>query len=289
MSQKTKLFLFFLIFLIVGIAGISYVYFVDVAVLNPKGMIAIKQRDLLLNATWLMFLIVIPVFILTGWVAWKYRSENKKAQFKPDWDNSHLAEAIWWGIPCLVAIALSVIIWESCHELDPFKPITSTTKPMRIQAVALEWKWLFLYPDQGIAAVNFVQFPEQVPIDFEITADAPMNSFWIPQLAGQVYAMPGMRSELHLLADVPGSFQGSSANLSGVGFSGMKFIAKASTQADFDSWVQSVKQSAQPLDYAAVAKKSSYNAQAFYLLNDKGLFHQIIMNYMPSMIMPEKD
>ncbi len=285
MSQKNKLLVFFFLFIAVGIAALAYLFFVDVAVLNPQGMIAIKERDLLLNATWLMFFIVIPVFILTGWIAFKYRSENTKAKFCPDWDNSHLAEAIWWGVPCIVAAILSVMIWDSCHELDPFKPIPSTTKSIKIQAVALQWKWLFIYPDYGIATVNFIQFPEQVPIDFEITADAPMNSFWIPELGGQIYAMPGMKAQLHLIADTTGSYAGCSANLSGIGFSGMKFIAMSSTQAEFDAWVQSVGQSSSPLDYDQVLKKSSYDPQAFYVLKDTDLFHQIINKYMA---MPEK-
>lgn len=285
MSQKKKLLVFFLLFLAVGIAAIAYLFVGDIAVLNPQGMIAIKERDLLLTATWLMLLIVVPVFILTVWIAFKYRSENAKAKFRPDWDNSHLAEAVWWGVPCIVAAVLSVLIWNSCHELDPFRPITSTVKPVKIQAVALQWKWLFIYPDYGIATVNFIQFPENVPVDFEITADAPMNSFWIPELGGQIYAMPGMKAELHLIADTTGSYAGSSANLSGIGFSGMKFIAKSSTQAEFDAWVQSVVQSSAPLDYDQVLKKSSYDPQAFYVLKDKNLFHQIINKYMA---MPEK-
>ncbi|HEY5259644.1 MAG TPA: cytochrome ubiquinol oxidase subunit II, partial [Rhabdochlamydiaceae bacterium] len=204
MSQKNKLLVFFLFFLAVGVAGVSFLYFGDIAVLDPQGMIALKERDLLLTATWLMLLIVIPVFILTVWVAFKYHSGNTKAKFRPDWDKSHLAETIWLGVPCIIGIVLSVLIWNSCHELDPFRPIASTSKPIKIQAVALQWKWLFIYPDHGIATVNFIQFPEQVPVDFEITADAPMNSFWIPELGGQIYAMPGMKAQLHLIADTLG-------------------------------------------------------------------------------------
>ena len=149
---------------------------------------------------------------------------------------------MWWGVPCIIAAVLSVLIWNSCHELDPFRPITSTVKPIKIQAVALQWKWLFIYPDHGIATVNFVQFPEKVPIDFEITADAPMNSFWIPELGGQIYAMPGMRAQLHLIADTFGKLCRQLGKLERHRDSGMKFIAKSSTQAEFDAWVQSVAQ-----------------------------------------------
>lgn len=285
MSNKTKLLIFFLLFLAVGLGAVAYLYFGNIAVLNPLGMIALKERDLLLTATWIMLLIVIPVFLLTVWIAFKYAVGNLREKFRPEWDNSYLAEAVWVGVPCILAIALSVLIWNSCHELDPFKPLVSKEKPLTIQVVALDWKWLFLYPDQGIATVNFVQFPEQVPIHFEITADAPMNSFWIPQLGGQIYAMPGMKAQLHLIADAPGSYSGSSANISGVGFSGMKFIAKSSSQAEFTAWVQSIAEAQNILDYSVVLKQSSYNPAAFYVLQNKDLFNQIIQKYM---MMPEK-
>jgi cytochrome o ubiquinol oxidase subunit 2 len=157
--------------------------------------------------------------------------------------------------------------------------LESNTKPLKIQVVALQWKWLFIYPEQGIATVNFVQFPEQTPINFEITADAPMNSFWIPQLGGQIYAMPGMVAKLHLIADKEGSYRGSSANLSGKGFAGMKFIAKSSSEADFEAWVDSVRQSG-PIDYTKVAEPSEYAPAAFYSLSDDNLFNQIVMKYM---------
>ena len=159
MRNKTKLLIFFLFFLAVGIGAVSYLYFGKIAVLNPMGMIALKERDLLLTATWIMLLIVVPVFILTVWVALKYGTGNLKEKFRPEWDNNYLAEAVWVGVPCIIAIVLSVLIWNSCHELDPFKPIASKEKALTIQVVALDWKWLFLYPEQGIATVNYVQFP----------------------------------------------------------------------------------------------------------------------------------
>ncbi len=152
--------------------------------------------------------------------------------------------------------------------------------------VALQWKWLFIYPEQKIATVNFFHFPEQTPINFEITSDAPMNSLWIPQLGGQIYAMPGMRTKLHLIADEPGAFRGSSANLSGEGFAGMHFVATSSTQADFDEWVHSQKQKEKFLDrssYKQLAKPSENNPEATYLLKDNDLFDQIIMKYMMPM------
>ncbi len=260
-----------------------YLCGLDIAVLNPKGMIALKQRELLITATLLMLIIVVPVFILTIVIAWKYRAGNSKAKYSPDWDKDHLYESIWWGFPTAIAIALGIIIWNGSHELDPFKPLDTGVKSMKIQAIALQWKWLFIYPEQNIATLNFVQFPEQVPIEFEITSDAPMNSFWIPQLGGQIYAMSGMRTKIHLIANEIGSFRGSSANISGTGFAGMTFTAKASSQEDFDRWVQSIQESSGPIrldEYNQLTKPSAYDPVAFYVLKQEDLFDQVVMKYM---------
>jgi cytochrome o ubiquinol oxidase subunit II len=258
----------------------------DIAVLNPKGMIALKERKLIITVTLLMLIVVIPVYILTFIFAWKYREGNAKAKYDPDWDHNHVAESIWWAIPCGIVLVLAIIAWKSSHELDPFKPLVSSTQPIKIQVVALQWKWLFIYPEQNIATVNFIQFPEQTPINFEITADAPMNSFWIPQLGGQIYAMPGMRTKLHLIANAVGSFRGSSANLSGRGFSGMKFIAKACSEADFHQWVESMKQSPNLLsldEYHQLAMPTEDNPVASYVLKEENLFDWIVMRYMMPM------
>ena len=169
------------------------------------------------------------------------------------------------------------------YELDPYKPIVSDVKPMKIQVVALQWKWLFIYPEENIATVNYFQFPQKTPIHFEITADAPMNSFWIPRLGGQIYAMPKMKTELYLMADEPGSYNGASANLSGVGFAGMHFIAEASTDETFQEWVKNAKQSSNTLnleEYNQLAKPSKNNPVTVYQLEEKDLFHEILMKYM---------
>jgi cytochrome o ubiquinol oxidase subunit 2 len=261
----------------------------DVAVLSPKGLIALKQRDLLVTATLLMLIVVIPVFIFTYVFAWRYRASNKKAKYTPDWGHSHLYESIWWAIPCAIVVALSIITWKSSHELDPYKPLDSDIKPIRIQVVALQWKWLFIYPEYNIATINFIQFPEKTPINFEITSDAPMNSFWIPELAGQIYAMPGMKTKLHLIADVQGDFTGSSANLSGLGFSGMTFIAKASSEDDFYKWLQSIKETPQFLgqlgldEYLKLVEPSMDNKATYYSLKKEDLFDWIVMKYMMPM------
>lgn len=285
MSTKTKFILLLLIFASVAAAAFAYLYVTDIAVLNPKGMIGEKQRDLLWLATVLMLIVVIPVFILTFGIGWKYRAENTKAKHRPDWNHSFLAECVWWGIPCAIIAVLGFYTWKGCHELDPFRPIKAK-KEMKIQVVALQWKWLFIYPEQGIATVNYMQFPKETSIHFEITSDAPMNSFWIPELGGQVYAMSGMRSELYLIANGEGKYRGSSANISGKGFASMTFTAESATQEGFDQWVQSVKGSAKPFgqsEYNRLAEPSEYNPAAFYVLGDERLFDRIVMKYMVPM------
>jgi cytochrome o ubiquinol oxidase subunit 2 len=254
----------------------------NIAVLEPKGVIAQKERDLLIITSLLMLIVVIPAILLTLIFAWVYRKGNTKAKFSPDWSHSNVAEIFWWGIPSLIIIVLAVLTYESSHALDPYKPIETGKKPIHIQVVALDWKWLFIYPEESIATVNFIQFPVDTPVNFEITADAPMNSFWIPQLGGQIYAMPAMRSKLHLMATEEGTFRGCSANISGVGFAGMVFQAKASTQAEFEAWVQSVKGSSQVLNletYDILMQPSEYNPVTFYRLEESDLFDHIVTKY----------
>lgn len=268
-------------------AALSLFWFLQgrtIEVLEPKGLIALKQKQLILTSFFLMLIVVIPVFILTIGIAWKYRASNHKAKHTPDWDHNLMAECIWWGIPSLIILALAIITWKSSHALDPYKPLTHVEgKPIRIQVVALTWKWLFIYPEEGVASVNFMQVPVHRPINFEITSDAPMNSFWIPQLGGQIYAMSGMTSKLHLIAEEEGEYRGQSANISGEGFAGMTFIAKASSEEEYDEWLATAKKSPETLDlqsYTELAKPSKYNPVALYALKDPELFHEILMKYM---------
>jgi len=254
-----------------------------VAVLNPAGIIARQQRDLLVVTTLLMLLIVVPVFGLTFFIAWKYRATNKKADYQPEWDHNRKLETIWWGFPCAIIAVLAVIAWTSSHQLDPFKPLDSPVEPLKVQVVALQWKWLFIYPEQQIASVNHLEIPAGRPINFEITADAPMNSFWIPRLGGQVYAMAGMSTKLHLMADKPGSFYGSSANLSGEGFSDMNFMTKASTNANFDMWVRTTKTSSNDLDwstYLKLAEPGKASEQSVFATYERNLYDKVIAKYM---------
>ena len=276
------LFLMLVVVLLMQVAEL-HAYKGNIAMLFPKGIIALKQRNLLFIVQALMLIIVFPVFFLFFIFSWKYRATNLNATYKPEWDDHKVAEFIWWGVPCVIVLVISIYTWVRTQELDPYKPLVSDVKPIKIQVVALQWKWLFIYPEEQIAVVNFFQFPEKTPVYFEITADAPMNSFWIPQLGGQIFAMPKMRTKLHLMADEAGEFRGCSANISGMGFAGMHFIAKASSQGDFDQWIQSVKQSTSSLnfdEYQQLAKPSENNPVATYLLKDEGLFDQIIMKFM---------
>jgi cytochrome o ubiquinol oxidase subunit II len=252
-------------------------------ILDPKGAIAIKQRQLMVTATALMLIVVVPVYALTAFITWRYRATNTKAKYTPDWDHHRVAETIWWAVPSAIIGILAVITWNSSHELDPYRTISSSTKPMTIQVVALQWKWLFIYPDQHIATINYVRFPKNVPINFVITSDAPMNSFWIPQLGGQIYAMSGMSTQLHLIANDTGNFSGSSANISGEGFAGMKFVASASTQSDFDDWAAAIRRQYHPMDlaaYNALAQPSKDSVVTAYSPTTIGLYDDVVNKYM---------
>jgi cytochrome o ubiquinol oxidase subunit 2 len=282
MKKTFKIAISVLVCIAVIIASIAYITSHNIAVMEPKGAIGVQQRDLINTAFWLMSIVVIPVFIMTIAFAWRYRKGNKKAKHTPDWDHSYVAEIFWWGVPFIIIIFLAIITWTSSHALNPYKPIENGKKPIVIQVVALDWKWLFIYPEQGIATVNFIQFPVNTPLNFEITADAPMNSFWIPQLGGQIYAMPAMKTKLHLIANEIGVYRGSAANISGDGFAGMTFKAQASSQEDFDQWVQTAKQSSNQLNqstYDQLMKPSSYHPVTLYVLTDGDLFNHILMKY----------
>lgn len=255
-----------------------------ISVLFPAGIIALEERNLLLIIQAIMLLVIIPVYALTFIFSWKYRANNpKKEKYEPELIDNKLAEYLWWGIPLIFTLIVGGLTWVKTHELDPYKPIQSDKKPLTIQVVALQWKWLFIYPEEKIASLNFLQFPKDVPVHFEITADAPMNSFWIPHLSGQIYAMPKMKSELNLIANETGDFRGSSANLSGEGFSGMNFIARSSTDKEYQEWLESATKTAQTLnfeEYTKLATPSSNNLPELFLLTDENLFDQILMKYM---------
>ncbi len=221
------------------------------AVLNAKGLLAQKERHLIIFATLLSMLVIVPVYVMAFAIAIKYREGNKRAKYSPDWDHNATIEATWWLVPAIIILILSIVTWQSSQALDPFKPLAAGSRPLTIQVVALQWKWLFIYPDQNVASVNYVNVPAGRPITFQITADAPMNSFWIPQLSGQMYAMSGMSTELHIQADTPGNYYGSSANISGAGFARMHFTAHVSSSSEFGEWIARARQNRATLDLAA--------------------------------------
>jgi cytochrome o ubiquinol oxidase subunit 2 len=221
--------------LVVGLFG----YFINhgtVALLSPAGTIADHERNLIIFATLLSSIVILPVFALTGWIVWRYRATNVHATYDPQWDHNRIIESIWWLIPTILIAILAAVAWRSSHTLDPSLALRSDQPALNVQVVALQWKWLFIYPQQSVATVNNLMLPLNRPVHFDITADAPMNSFWIPQLGGQIYAMPGMSTQLNLEASKPGSYRGSSANISGAGFASMNFQAHAVSQSTFDSW-----------------------------------------------------
>ncbi|MDR3411697.1 MAG: ubiquinol oxidase subunit II [Formivibrio sp.] len=254
-------------------------------ILDPKGQIASDEKSLIITATLLMLLVVIPVIVLTLVFAWKYRAGNQGATYTPKWAHSIKIEIIVWLIPCIIVAFLAMLTWNSTHRLDPYRPLDSAKKPITIEVVSLNWKWLFIYPEQNIATVNQIAFPTNVPVNFRITSDSIMNSFFIPQLAGQIYTMAGMQTQLHLIANEPGTYQGFSSNYSGAGFSGMKFNAIAlATPAEFDAWVKHAREdSGKTLDtqaYDNLAKPSENNPVAFFSSVSPHMFDTVLNKYM---------
>jgi cytochrome o ubiquinol oxidase subunit II len=255
------------------------------AVLDPKGPVGLQERSIILTATVLMLIVVVPVIALTVFFAWRYRASNTRAEYRPDWSHSNTIEAVVWLIPCVIVAALGVIAWRSSHTLDPYRPLTSRLAPIRIDAVALDWKWLFIYPDQKVATVNEVAFPANVPVEFHITSATVMNAFFIPQLGSQIYAMAGMQTQLHLLANEAGTYQGLSSNYSGDGFSGMTFEAIALPPHGFDAWLAKVRASPQKLgdtSFARLAEPSENDPVAYYSQVRPSLFADIIGGRMPA-------
>jgi cytochrome o ubiquinol oxidase subunit 2 len=273
---------FVLAAIIVGITS-WYLGRHNVAVLQPAGSIGHKERNLIIFTVLLSVVIVVPVFVMLGLFAWRYREGNAKAKYSPEQSGSPLAEAVWWLIPGLLLVVISVVTWRSSYALDPYKQLSSSKQTLHIQVVALDWKWLFIYPDQKVASVNEVAIPVDTPVDFEITSDTVMTSFWIPQLGGQMYAMPGMTTHLNLEADRSGGYQGVAANISGKGFAGMKFTTQAISQKDYAAWLANAKHAPEKLtsaSYAALAKPSENTKPMQYSAVDGSLYDTIMMKYM---------
>jgi cytochrome o ubiquinol oxidase subunit 2 len=257
-------------------------------VLSPAGDVAMQQRDVLLISVGLMLLIVVPVMVATGLFAWRYRAANKDATYDPDFDHSTMLELGIWSAPLLIIIFLGALTWSSTHLLDPYRPIDrlkagrpvqAGVKPLEVQVVALDWKWLFIYPELGIATINELAAPVDRPITFRITASSVMNSFYIPALAGQIYAMPGMETKLHAVLNQPGSFEGIAAHYNGAGFSDMKFRMYGMDQSGFDQWVARAKADPRRLDaalYTRLEKPTEKVPVIRFAAVESGLFGKIV-------------
>ena len=213
----------------------------DLVLLNSKGPVAAGQSNLMMTAIYLMLLVVIPSAIMALWFGWKYRASNKDADYQPTWSHSTAIEIVVWGIPVIIICILAWLTWWGSHKYDPYRPLESEKAPLTVQVIAEQFKWIFIYPEQNIATVNELRFPEQTPVSLRLTSNFTMNSFFIPALSGQIYAMAGMQTHLNILADNTGEFRGFSSNYSGYGFSQMRFKAHSVTQADFEQWVAAVK------------------------------------------------
>ncbi|MBP6115501.1 MAG: ubiquinol oxidase subunit II [Neisseriaceae bacterium] len=253
--------------------------------MDPKGPIGLAQRDLIFTATWLMLIVVVPVFIMIVAFSWRYRANNHKATYAPNWAHSNAIEAVVWLVPVVIIVILGRITWYSTHELDPRKPIVSANAAatLNVQVIALDWKWLFIYPEQGVASVNELALPVNTPVRFSITSNSVMNSFFIPQLGSQLYSMGGMQNTLHLIASETGRYSGMSANYSGNGFSGMKFMALVQEPADFDAWVEQAKTTPQTLNWDSLqtlAATSQDHPVGYYAAVTPGLYQGILGQFM---------
>lgn len=249
--------------------------------LDPKGPISLAERDLLFDAFAVMLVVVIPVFVMAFFFAWRYRASNK-APYTPNWAYSGRIDAVVWLIPTMIVLALGSLLWRTTHKLDPYNPIDTAVAPLEVQVVAQDWKWLFIYPEQGIAAVNELVFPSGRPLSLKITSDTAMNSFYIPALGGQIYAMAGMETRLHLIADAPGTFTGRNTQYTGEGFPEQYFKAIATSPEEFDAWVAKAKQAPAKLDaatYPALAARSKGYPVTYYSAFEPNLFASIIAKY----------
>lgn len=261
--------------------------------MNPSGDVALQQRNIILISTGLMMLIIVPVIALTLLFAWRYRKANTKADYRPDWDHSTQLELVIWAAPLLIIIALGAITWISTHTLDPYRPLSridanrpvpADVKPLVVEVVALDWKWLFIYPNEGVATVNQLVVPAGVPLHFSLTSSSVMNAFFIPQLGSMIYTMNGMTTQLNLIADQPGVFRGLSSHYSGDGFADMNFQVRAVPADQFAAWAGTTRNagpSLTPATYAELNKQSIKVAPFTYREVDPGMFSKIVSQELP--------
>ena len=269
--------------LTVALLGVSTLAGCSEGVLNPKGPIAVAERQILFNSLAIMLTIVVPTILATLGVAYWFRASNARARYLPTFNYSGRLEMLVWAIPAMTVILVGGVAWVGAHDLDPRKPIASTAKAVRVQVVSLDWKWLFIYPEHGIASVNRLTIPVDTPVSFELTAAGVMNSFFVPQLGGQIYTMAGMATRLHLQADHVGTYRGLSAQFSGDGFSDMRFTVEALSAEKFGRWVDAARSLGPALDaitYAELVKPSEAVAPFSFREVAPDLFRSIVMSGM---------
>ncbi|MGO4567662.1 ubiquinol oxidase subunit II [Rhizobium sp. 2YAF20] len=248
-------------------------------ILAPQGPVAAAEAKILFDATVIMLAVIIPVILATIGFAWWFRDSNTKARYLANWTYSGHIELVVWSVPALVVMSLGGITWIGTHDLDPYKPLQSSEKPLNVQVVSLDWKWLFVYPDEGIATTSTLVVPASRPIHFSITSATVMNSFFIPQLGSQIYAMTGMVTQLNLKADQPGDYRGLSAQFSGSGFSDMVFVVKSMRAAEFQNWVDNTRKNNSVLDqtaYGSLSKPGTAPAGQTFGKIQQGLFDSIV-------------
>jgi cytochrome o ubiquinol oxidase subunit 2 len=266
-----------LLFLVLLLQGCS-----NVPLLDPKGPIGSSELVVIGVAFALMLIVVIPVIVMALWFPRRYKASNPKGDYAPKWSYSRKIELTVWLVPAAIVTALSILTWKETHRLDPFAPLKTTVNPIDIEAVSFDWKWLFIYPQQNIATVNQLVFPAHVPINFRITSDTVMTSFFIPQLGSQIYAMGGKKSQVHLLADEPGIYLGQNQQFSGRGFPDMNFIVRVTSDEQFDAWAHKTKQTPSKLDLTQLEKlrkpSAGYPVTSFSWVK-QGLFNDIVSKY----------
>jgi cytochrome o ubiquinol oxidase subunit II len=248
-------------------------------VLDPQGPVGASEKLILIDSVAIMLSIVVPVILATLGFAWWFRASNKRATYRPDWSFSGHLELIIWAIPALVITFLGGIAWFGSHALDPYKTLASKANPLEIDVVSLDWKWLFIYPAQGIASVNLLVVPTGTPLHFRLTSSGVMNSFFVPQLGSQIYTMAGMTSQLSLEADKPGDYHGLSAQFSGQGFADMGFNLRAVPAQEYARWITETQGRGTALDaraYAALAAPSKNTPPVTYKSVDPALFQAIV-------------
>ena len=253
-------------------------------ILDPQGPVGRAQKTILIDSLGIMLAIVLPTVAATLGFAWWFRASNTKARYRPDWAYSGRLELITWAIPLLTIMLLGGVTWIGAHDLDPYKPLPSDKPPLEVQAVSLDWKWLFIYPDQHVASVNELVVPAGRPIHFHLTSASVMNTFFVPQLGSMIYTMNGMATQLHLQADAPGTFHGLSGHYSGDGFSDMHFEVHALPADRFTAWVDDARKTGPTLDrasYAELARQSTVSRPFTYSQADPGLFLQIVAQAVP--------